>query len=126
MYTWLSYDLTIAACRWISAKEIKVSEIPRMKVLATEVLCYLEKVLPLSFFDIQIHLLVHLVEEIELCGPVHARWMHWLERYMCTLKNNVRQRAYPEGSIVEGYMASEAMFYCSHILKQLDLDYPSH
>ncbi len=58
-------------CRWICAKEVRVSEIPGMKVYAAEILCMLEKALPPSFFDIKIHLLVHLVEEVELCGPVH-------------------------------------------------------
>ncbi len=39
-------------------------------------------VLPPSFFDIQVHLVSHLIEEIEIAGVVHARWMYWAERFM--------------------------------------------
>ena len=35
-----------------------------------ETLCLLEKYFPPSFFDIMIHLIVHLVREIRYCGPV--------------------------------------------------------
>lgn len=99
-----------------------MAEISRMKVYAAEVLCLLEKALPPLFFDIQIHVLVHLVEEVEICGPVHARWMYWLERYMGTLKNLVKQRAHPEGSMAVGYLNYESMFFCSQILKEMDIE----
>ncbi|KAL3690030.1 hypothetical protein R1sor_016339 [Riccia sorocarpa] len=83
------YDLS-RLMRWVCSKEINVSEVPRMDIFAVETLCKLEKTLPLSFFDSQIHLLVHLVREISICGPVHTRWMYWLERYMKVLKDDVR------------------------------------
>ena len=35
-------------------------------------LCMLEKEFPPAFFDVMTHLLVHLVEELDICGPVHA------------------------------------------------------
>jgi hypothetical protein len=34
-----------------------------------------KEILP-SFFDVMTHLLVHLVEELEFCGPVHTQWMY--------------------------------------------------
>jgi hypothetical protein len=71
--------------RWVCAKEIHEVEIPTMKILAAEVVCKLEKALPPSFFDCQVHLLVHLVEEVAIAGPVHCRWMYWLEQYMSVL-----------------------------------------
>jgi hypothetical protein len=40
-------------------------------VIATLVL--LEKKFPHSFFDTMMHFLVHLVEELEICGPMHTR-----------------------------------------------------
>jgi hypothetical protein len=43
-------------------------------------LCMLEREFPLSFFDLMIHLMIHLVEELFLCGPVHYRWMYPFER----------------------------------------------
>ncbi|KAL3682163.1 hypothetical protein R1sor_000185 [Riccia sorocarpa] len=113
------YDLS-RLMRWVSSKEINVSEVPRMDIFAAETLCKLKKTLQPSFFDSQIHLLVHLVREISICGHVHTRWMYWLERYMKVLKDDVRQRAKPEGSMAEGHLHREAMFFCSTILAQLD------
>jgi len=37
------------------------------------ILCQLETFFPPSFFDIMVHLLVHLVREIKICGPVYLR-----------------------------------------------------
>jgi hypothetical protein len=47
----------------------------------TEVLVSLEKVFPLAFFDIMVHLTIHLVEELFICGPVHTRWMYPYKQY---------------------------------------------
>jgi hypothetical protein len=33
----------------------------------------LKQQFPPFFFDIMTHLLVHLVEELKICGPVHTR-----------------------------------------------------
>jgi hypothetical protein len=46
-----------------------------------ETLCMLERFFPPSFFDIMIHLTIHLGREARLCGPVHYRWMYPFERY---------------------------------------------
>ena len=45
-----------------------------------ETLCRLERFFPPSFFDIMIHLTVHLGKETRLCGPVHFRWVYPFER----------------------------------------------
>ncbi|MCO5574345.1 hypothetical protein L7F22_028128 [Adiantum nelumboides] len=64
----------------------------------------------------QVHLLVHLVDEVEIAGTVHARWMFFLERFMKTLKGFVRQRARPEGSMAEGWMVQESCVFISEYL----------
>ena len=46
-----------------------------------ETLCMLERFFPPSFFDIMIHLTIHLGREARLCGPVHYRWMYQFEMY---------------------------------------------
>ena len=43
-------------------------------------LCKLEKIFPPAFFDIMIHLPIHLVGEAKLAGPVQYRWMYPIER----------------------------------------------
>ncbi|XP_023743615.2 uncharacterized protein LOC111891789 [Lactuca sativa] len=64
-----------------------------------------------------IHLILHLPDEAILGGPVHMRWMYPFERYMKKLKNNVRNKAKLEGSIAEGYVADEALTFCSMYLE---------
>jgi len=95
-------------------------EIPRL-------MCEMQKFLPSSFFNSQEHYLIHQVEEIELCGPTHARSMWMVERHLKFLKALVRQRARPEGSMVEGYMVFQTMVYIAQYLPglafiKIDLD----
>ncbi len=106
--------------RWVCAKEIVVAEIPEMERFSAEVVCKLELALPPSFFDGKIHLLLHLVREVAIAGPVHCRWMYWLERNMMVLKSYVRNKARVEGSIAEGYLAYESMVYSANILSTID------
>ncbi|XP_074359908.1 uncharacterized protein LOC141700032 [Apium graveolens] len=74
-----------------------------------ETLCQLEKHFPPSFFDVMIHLSIHLVREVKLCGPIFLRWMYPFERYMKAFKGYVRNPAHPEGCIAEAYVAEEAV-----------------
>ncbi|WVZ63949.1 hypothetical protein U9M48_013539 [Paspalum notatum var. saurae] len=84
------------------SKVICVSEIERLEAEILEILCQLEKIFPPSFFDIMVHLTVHLATEIRLAGPVHYRNMYSIERLLCKYKSMVRTRSHPEGSIAEG------------------------
>lgn len=43
-------------------------------------LCMLERFFPPSFFDVMVHLTIHLGREARLCGPVQYRWMYPFER----------------------------------------------
>ena len=63
-------------------------------------MCEMQKYLPRGFFNAQEHYLIHQVEEIELCGSVNSRSMWMVERHLNSLKDFVRQRACPRGSIV--------------------------
>ena len=53
-------------------------------------MCEMQKYLPPEFFNAQEHYLIHQVEEIELCGPVHTRSMWMVERHWNSLKDFVR------------------------------------
>lgn len=63
-----------------------------------------------------VHLLVHLCSELAYGGSAHSRSMWAIERYLCKLKNYVRNRSKPEGSIAEGYLAEECLTFCSRFL----------
>ena len=73
----------------ICKKTVGSSQLKGMQEDVVVTLCLLEKYVPPSFFTIMVHLVVHLIREIELCGPVHLRWMYPFERYMKVLKNYV-------------------------------------
>ncbi len=71
---------------------------------------------PPAFFDVMTHLLVHLVDEVDICGPVHARWMYPMERYLKLLKNHVRTMYRPEASMAMGYINDETLGYISEYM----------
>ncbi|XP_057443910.1 uncharacterized protein LOC130736075 [Lotus japonicus] len=70
----------------ICSKVIDPLKLDELENEAAVILCQLEMHFPPSFFDIMEHLIVHLVREIRLCGPVCLRWMYPVERYMKILK----------------------------------------
>ena len=73
-----------------------------------------------SFFDIMTHLLVHLVKEIFILGPVFQHNMFPLERFMGVLKKYVHNRARPKGSIAKGYGTEEVIELCVDFIPDLD------
>jgi len=77
------------------------------------ILCQLEMFFPPSFFDIMVHLLVHLVRQIKFCGPVYLRWMYPIERYMKILKGYVKNQYRLEASMIERYITEESVKFCS-------------
>ena len=66
--------------------------------------------------DPQVHLLIHLVDDIELAGVVSTRWMFFFERCMKTLKGCVWQKAHPKGCMAEGYVLNETFFFLCEFL----------
>ncbi|GKB26998.1 reverse transcriptase domain-containing protein [Tanacetum coccineum] len=84
-----------------------------------DILCNLELIYPPAFFDIMIHLVIHLPLEALEGGPIRPRWMFPFERFMKKLKGYVRNKAKPEGSIAEGYVAEEALTFSSHYFRDV-------
>jgi len=73
---------------------------------------------PPAFFDIMVHLIVHLVREIKCCGPIYLRWMYPVERYMKNLKGYTWNLHRSEASIVEKYITEEAIEFCSKYIEK--------
>ena len=85
-----------------------------------EILCMFEKELPTSFMDLQVHLLIQIVDEVELVGVVSCRVIFFIERYMKKLKGFVRKREKLEGSMVEGYISNDYFYYANEYIKQIN------
>ena len=101
----------------------KVIDPVKLKNLQDEIiitLCQLEMYFPPSFFDIMVHLVVHLVREIQLCGPAFLRYMYPIERYMKILKGYVNNRSHPEDCIVERALIKESIEFCIKYLANVD------
>uniref|UniRef100_A0A2N9FEG8 Transposase-associated domain-containing protein n=1 Tax=Fagus sylvatica TaxID=28930 RepID=A0A2N9FEG8_FAGSY len=106
--------------RELFSKELSVEELDQLDHQIAKILCKLEQVFPPSFFDVMMHLPIHLAYEAKVAGPVQYRWMYPIERYLRTLKGYVRNKARPEGSIAEGYISEECMTFCSWYLHDMD------
>ncbi|KAL2542697.1 Uncharacterized protein Adt_03675 [Abeliophyllum distichum] len=104
----------------LCARSIKVSDMVNAQQQLILILCKLERIFPPAFFDIMIHLVMHLPEEAILGGPVYMRWMYPFERYFKKLKDYVRNQSKPEGSITEGYVIEEALTFCSRYFEDVD------
>ena len=72
---------------------------------------------PQFFFYITEHLIIHIVDQIRALVPLylHEMWTH--ERFMSILNRYVLNRAYPEGSMIEGYSIEEVIECCLGYLK---------
>ncbi|XP_054782392.1 uncharacterized protein LOC129289620 [Prosopis cineraria] len=88
----------------ICSKVIDPTKLSRLQSRIVLILCELEMYFSPAFFDIMVHLTIHLVREIQMCGPVFLRWMYPFERYMKILKGYVKNRSQPKGCIVERYI----------------------
>ena len=77
-------------------------------------------VFPPSFFNIMTHLLVHIVKEINILGPIFLHNMFPFERYMSVLKKYVRNRSRPEECIAKGYGTEEVIEFCVDFIDDLN------
>src|SRR4051812_45659847 len=71
----------------ISQKVIDHASLERLQKDVVQCLVSFDLVFPPSFFNIMTHLLVHLVDEIAILGPVFLHNMISCERFMGVLKN---------------------------------------
>jgi hypothetical protein len=55
-----------------------------------------------AFFDANVHFIAHLIKKIKLHDLLFLYQMYAYERFNGVLKSFVRNRAYPEGNMVQG------------------------
>jgi hypothetical protein len=104
---------------------VDVRDLDLMRIKFAIVMSLLEMQLPTSFFNSQIHLIFHLVEEVAIGGPISYRWMFPVERYLKTLKGFMKQNFELERRMGEGYLVREAMGVCHYIIGDMDKYAPS-
>ena len=100
----------------ISRKSIGVNQLEKLQEEIVEILCELEIYFPPAFFDICVHLLVHVVEDIIQLGPTFLHNMMPFERLNGVIKGFVRNRSRPDGSIAKGFLTYECISFCQNYL----------
>ena len=74
---------------------------------------------PPAFFDIMVHLIVHLVKEIKCCGPIYLRWMYPVVRYIKILKGYTKNLHRLEASIIERYIVEKTIEFCLEYIENV-------
>ncbi|GKD80688.1 hypothetical protein Tco_1347527 [Tanacetum coccineum] len=112
----------------ICSRTLMEADMVKAQSQVVDILCNLELIYPPAFFDVMIHLVIHLPQEALEGGPIPNRWMYPFERYMKKLKNYVRNKAKLEGSIAEGYVAEEALTFSSYYFWDITMKFnrPGH
>ncbi|KAL0344385.1 UNVERIFIED_CONTAM: hypothetical protein Sangu_1325900 [Sesamum angustifolium] len=86
----------------------------------TLTLCKLERIFPPAYFDVIIHLMIHLASEAKLTGLVQYRWMFSFERKLGVFKRYVCNKARLEACIAEQYIDNECLTFCSMYLHNVE------
>jgi hypothetical protein len=104
-------------------------ELGNLKAYMIETMCMLEMCFPPSVFDMQEHLMIHLMDQIFTLGPLYLHSMFLYKQFLAVWKAYVRNRALLDGSIMEGYTIEEVVKCCTDYIKdgkQICLLIPLH
>ena len=99
-------------------------ELKKLQDNLIHTLTWLEMHLPPTFFDMSVHLIVHLVRQIKLLGPIFLHQMFPFERLMSILRKYVGNRYRPKGCMAEGWSTKEALEFCIQYLGHTRLSVP--
>jgi len=99
--------------RQLCAKEIRKDMMEKLEKEIPVLVCKLEKIFPLGFFNPMQHLLIHLLYEAKVGSPVQYRWMYPFERALKKLRTMVNNKARVEGCIAEEFKYKEISAFTS-------------
>jgi hypothetical protein len=91
-------------------------ELDALKAYMIETMCMLDMCFP-PVFDMQEHLMIHLVDHILTLGTLYLHSMFPYERYLAVLMAYVWTHAHPEGCIMEGYITEGVVECCVDYVK---------
>jgi hypothetical protein len=100
--------------RQLCVEEIVVEMTKKLENEISVLLCKMEKIFPLGFFNPMQHLLIHLPYESKVGGPMLFRWMYHVEKAPRYLKPMVGNNARVEGCIVEAFTLKETTYFSSY------------
>jgi hypothetical protein len=100
----------------VSQKVIGHKELDDLRAYMIETMCILDMCFP-PFFDMQQHLIIHLVDQILTLSPLYLHSMFSYERYLVVFKSYLQNRAHPEGSTIEGYTTEKVVECCADYVK---------
>jgi hypothetical protein len=98
--------------RQLCAKEIKKDMIEKLEEIPM-LIWKLEKIFPSGWFNLMQHLLIHILYEAKVGGPVQYRWMYHIEGALKYLRIMVDNKARVEGSITESFLLKEVTYFSS-------------
>nr|XP_009768699.1 PREDICTED: uncharacterized protein LOC104219689 [Nicotiana sylvestris] len=112
--------------RELCLKSLSLADLEKLQNRIVLTLCHLEILFSPTFFTVMVHLTVHLEDESIQGGPVHYRWMYFIERLLGYFKSLIGNKAQSEDSIAEGYIVEEALTFCSRYFDEIEsrLDRP--
>ncbi|GMP24286.1 hypothetical protein CsSME_00001602 [Camellia sinensis var. sinensis] len=94
MHGYLHNDICVALFEFgnffqeLCSKTLKVKDLEKIEDRIVLILCKLEKIFPPAFFDVMVHLAIHLPREAILGGPGQYQWMYPIERQHKNLLEN--------------------------------------
>jgi hypothetical protein len=106
-HVWLALSLSYFFHQ-LCAKELYRTVIADLERLTLMLLCKLEKIFPLGFFNPMQHLILHLPYEARMGGGVQGRRCYAIERCLKTIRKKCRKKCKIEASIAEAYILEEA------------------
>jgi hypothetical protein len=112
-----THHMLVLLFNTISYKVIGHKELDDLKACMIKTMCMPEMCFPPSFFDMQEHLMIHLVHHILTLDPLYLHSMFSYERFLAVLKDYVKNCAHSEGSIMEGYTIEEVVVCCADYVK---------
>ena len=100
----------------ISRKSISVKQLRRLQEEIVVILCELEMYFPPAFFDVMVHLCVHIVDDIIDLGTTFLHSMMPFERMNEIIKGFVQYMSRPDGSNMQGYLTQECISFGENYL----------
>ncbi|CAN6704146.1 unnamed protein product [Malus baccata var. baccata] len=111
------YSSNLSRCVHVNERKIHGLKSHDCHVLMQQLLpLAIRPVLPKAVAMVLLELSAIFRQLCTLAWPVPYRWMYPIERYLQTLKRNVRNKGRPEGSMAEANLVDECLSFCSMYL----------